>query len=58
MANGWAGPKCSSVALGSLFLRSQGLSWAHVAEILGVGEGTVPRAAQASAKNVVPKTAS
>ena len=32
-------------------LRSQGLSWAKIAERLGVGEGTVYRAAQASAKN-------
>jgi DNA invertase Pin-like site-specific DNA recombinase len=32
-------------------LRSQGLSWANIAERLGVGEGTVCRAAQASSKN-------
>lgn len=33
-------------------LRSQGLSWAKIASNMGVGEGTVYRAAQASAKNV------
>lgn len=32
-------------------LRAQGLSWAATAERLGVGEGTVCRAAKASAKN-------
>jgi len=32
-------------------LREQGLSWAKIAERLGVGEGTVYRMAQASAKN-------
>jgi DNA invertase Pin-like site-specific DNA recombinase len=32
-------------------LRAEGLSWAKIAERLGVGEGTVYRAAQASAKN-------
>jgi DNA invertase Pin-like site-specific DNA recombinase len=32
-------------------LRSQGLSWSKIAEQLGVGEGTVYRASQASAKN-------
>jgi DNA invertase Pin-like site-specific DNA recombinase len=32
-------------------LRSQGLSWAKIAEALGLGEGTVRRSAQASAKN-------
>jgi DNA invertase Pin-like site-specific DNA recombinase len=31
-------------------LRAEGLSWAKIAERLGVGEGTVYRAAQASAK--------
>jgi DNA invertase Pin-like site-specific DNA recombinase len=31
-------------------LRAEGLSWARIAERLGVGEGTVYRAAQASAK--------
>jgi DNA invertase Pin-like site-specific DNA recombinase len=31
-------------------LREEGLSWAKIAERLGVGEGTVYRAAQASAK--------
>jgi DNA invertase Pin-like site-specific DNA recombinase len=33
-------------------LRSEGLSWATIAERLGVGEGTVYRMAQASAKNL------
>ncbi len=32
-------------------LRAEGLPWAKIAEQLGVGEGTVYRAAQASAKN-------
>jgi DNA invertase Pin-like site-specific DNA recombinase len=32
-------------------LRAEGLSWAKIGERLGVGEGTVHRAAQASAKN-------
>ena len=32
-------------------LRSQGLSWAKVGEALGLGEGTVRRSAQASARN-------
>ncbi len=32
-------------------LREEGLSWAKIAERLGVGEGTVYRAARASAKN-------
>jgi DNA invertase Pin-like site-specific DNA recombinase len=35
-------------------LRSEGVSWAKIAERLGVGEGTVYRAAQASAK--IPTT--
>jgi DNA invertase Pin-like site-specific DNA recombinase len=34
-------------------LRADGLSWAKIAEKLGVGEGTVYRAAQASAKTVL-----
>jgi DNA invertase Pin-like site-specific DNA recombinase len=38
-------------------LRKDGRSWANIAEELGVGEGTVRRAAQASAKNLVPETA-
>jgi DNA invertase Pin-like site-specific DNA recombinase len=38
-------------------LRKEGRSWANVAAVLGVGEGTVRRAAQASAKNLVPETA-
>jgi len=37
-------------------LRAQGLSWAKIAEQLGVGEGTVYRAAQASAKNLLKST--
>jgi len=32
-------------------LRSQGLSWAKIGEALGLGEGTVRRSAQASARN-------
>jgi len=32
-------------------LRSRGLSWAKIGEVLGMGEGTVRRAAQASARN-------
>jgi DNA invertase Pin-like site-specific DNA recombinase len=39
-------------------LRKDGRSWANIAEELGVGEGTVRRAAQASAKKLVPETAS
>ena len=34
-------------------LRAQGLSWAKISEVLGIGEGTVRRAALASAKNPV-----
>jgi DNA invertase Pin-like site-specific DNA recombinase len=34
-------------------LRAQGLSWAKIAEELGVGEGTVYHVAQASAKNPI-----
>jgi len=37
-------------------LRAQGLAWARIAQQLGVGEGTVYRAAQASARNL-PRTA-
>ena len=37
-------------------LRAQGLSWAKIAEALGIGEGTVRRAALASAKNPVEST--
>jgi hypothetical protein len=33
-------------------LRSQGLSWAKIGEALGLGEGTVGRSAQASARNL------
>jgi DNA invertase Pin-like site-specific DNA recombinase len=32
-------------------LRSQGLSWAKIGRQLGLGEGTVRRTAEASAKN-------
>jgi DNA invertase Pin-like site-specific DNA recombinase len=35
-------------------LRNAGLSWAKIAAQLGVGEGTVYRAAQAAAKNHLP----
>jgi DNA invertase Pin-like site-specific DNA recombinase len=34
-----------------MVLRSQGLSWAKIGEALGLGEGTVRRSAQASARN-------
>src|SRR4029077_16725377 len=37
-------------------LRTEGLSWAKIGERLGVGEGTVYRVAQASAKNLLKKT--
>ncbi len=37
-------------------LRSEGLSWAKIAEELGVGEGTVYRLAHASAKNPIGST--
>lgn len=37
-------------------LREQGLSWASIAAQLGIGEGTVYRMAQASAKNVITST--
>jgi DNA invertase Pin-like site-specific DNA recombinase len=32
-------------------LRTQGLSWAKIGAVLGLGEGTVRRSAQASARN-------
>lgn len=35
-------------------LRKQGLSWAKIATALGVGEGTIYRSVQASAKNHAP----
>lgn len=35
-------------------LRAQGASWATIARALGLGEGTVRRAARQSAKNLVP----
>ena len=34
-------------------LRAQGLSWLAIAQRMGVGEGTVRRASQASAKDLV-----
>ena len=34
-------------------LRTQGLSWAKIADALGIGEGTVRRAALVSAKNLL-----
>ena len=46
-------PKVVVSASRIAFLREEGRSWAHVAEELGVGEGTVRRAAQTSAKNLV-----
>ena len=36
-------------------LREEGLSWAKIADRLGLGEGTVYRAAQASTKKSFPK---
>jgi DNA invertase Pin-like site-specific DNA recombinase len=38
-------------------LRNQGLSWSKISETLRLGEGTVRRAAQISATNLVPETA-
>lgn len=35
-------------------LRDKGLSWSKIGDILEVGEGTVRRAAQASARNLLP----
>lgn len=35
-------------------LRTEGLSWAKIADRLGIGEGTAYRLAQASAKNPLP----
>jgi DNA invertase Pin-like site-specific DNA recombinase len=43
-------PRVSVDARRIAALRSEGLSWATIAERLGIGEGTVYRAAQASAK--------
>ncbi len=37
-------------------LRAEGASWAAIGEKLGVGEGTVRRAAQASAKNLLAES--
>src|SRR5438309_9138037 len=39
-------------------LRNQGLSWSKVGAVLGIGEGTVRRASQVSAKNLAPEPAS
>src|SRR6266404_2445492 len=44
-------PRVSVSAAKIKELRAEGLSWAKIAERLGVGEGTVYRAARASAKN-------
>src|ERR1700716_4552124 len=44
-------PRVTIVAARMTALRSQGLSWAKIGEALGVGEGTVRRSAQASARN-------
>jgi DNA invertase Pin-like site-specific DNA recombinase len=38
-------------------LRDQGLSWSKIGDTLGIGEGTVRRAVQASAKNLLRETA-
>jgi DNA invertase Pin-like site-specific DNA recombinase len=38
-------------------LRGQGLSWARIGEMLGVGEGTIRRSALASAKNPLNRVA-
>ena len=38
-------------------LRDQGLSWSKIGDTLGIGEGTVRRAVQASAKNLLCETA-
>ena len=46
-------PRAAVDASRVAILRSQGLSWAKIAEVLGLGEGTVRRAALASAKNPV-----
>jgi DNA-binding NarL/FixJ family response regulator len=43
---------------GIAVLRTQGMSWAKIADSLELGEGTVRRAAQSAAKNLAPKTAS
>jgi DNA invertase Pin-like site-specific DNA recombinase len=44
-------PRVTVDAAKIAFLRSQGLSWAKIGEALGLGEGTVRRSAQASARN-------
>jgi DNA invertase Pin-like site-specific DNA recombinase len=44
-------PRVSVDAARITALRSQGLSWAKIGEELGLGEGTVRRSAQASARN-------
>ena len=44
-------PRVAVDAARVVALRSQGLSWARIGEVLGLGEGTVRRTAGASAKN-------
>jgi DNA invertase Pin-like site-specific DNA recombinase len=44
-------PRVVVDAAGITALRSQGLSWAKIGEALGLGEGTVRRSVQASARN-------
>jgi DNA invertase Pin-like site-specific DNA recombinase len=44
-------PRVTVDAAKIVALRSQGLSWAKIGEALGLGEGTVRRSAQASARN-------
>jgi DNA invertase Pin-like site-specific DNA recombinase len=44
-------PRVTVDAVKIAVLRSQGLSWAKIGEELGLGEGTVRRSAQASARN-------
>jgi len=44
-------PRAAVDAAKIVALRSQGLSWAKIGEVLGLGEGTIRRAAHASAKN-------
>jgi DNA invertase Pin-like site-specific DNA recombinase len=46
-------PRITVDAAGIASLRAQGASWAAIGKKLGIGEGTVRRAAQASAKNLL-----
>jgi DNA invertase Pin-like site-specific DNA recombinase len=46
-------PRRNANAAQVALLRRQGHSWAAIAVELGIGEGTVRRAAQASAKNLL-----